>query len=897
MANDRVALLRGFTLWESFSDELLEVVGEVMEPVSYEPGEPIIRRGEPGRQLSVMVSGRADVRVLTQAGNVVTVSSMKAGDSFGEMSLLSEDPTSADVVATERCETLALGREAFHGLISGNPVLLREFVRLLSRRVKAADVAVGVARQKEEDLKRFLNERDSESCSVLVGKSKAMRDLQKQVEAKSALGTPLLIRGEKGTGKKLVARLVHSRGPRKDAPMVTVDCAQLAENPWGDPLFGLLDPSVTANARDLSYLALADGGTILLENVHVLPPAIQERLVRFLAGEAPAGGSRPDVRVVATCRGNLLEEAAAGRFSPELAAVLLGDVVELPTLREHKRDIPELASHFARKHAHRLGRKAPALDDPTMIRLVSYDYGFANVRELEESVARAVVLSDGDTVNPDAVFLGPPPREQPRGFNLLRLPKPLVTLGLRFFPSGIRAIATVAFAVILFGCFAVGGGPRGNFATVLVWAVWWPALVVSFFFAARAWCAICPMALSGEVAQGLVRRLTKVERSVPAWLRNNDVHFGMAGFFLIVWVEEVTHMRTSPVAHRLPPARHHLGRARHRCDPAEAVVVPAPLPDGRLRRALLHVLGPRAAAHAGHLLGQVQGPRLLQGRRDRRRLPDVPARHVRRLEQGLRPLPELRPPLPERLAAAEPPDSRAGDLDHDDGPPAGRELRRPAARPPPRPGGHPGPRGLRGRVAVRDRVLRGPPAPPRHRDPRLLDRARAGHPPAGVPAGRQGRGPGPPDAALAAGDGVGADGRRGVRRLPARQHPRLREAPADARRPRPLGHPPHPPGSPGGHPRSRARRHRRRALEDPAPGSGGRRFPLVPRPDRRAPLRHLLRRGPPPRDGPVGGPVRPGDFRLLSRPPRPVAAAVLDEEPRELPGRCAFVRYAEDLNV
>lgn len=547
MANDRVAPLRGFTLWESFSDELLEVVGEVMEPVSYEPGEPIIRRGEPGRQLSVMVSGRADVRVLTQAGNVVTVSSMKAGDSFGEMSLLSEDPTSADVVATERCETLALGREAFHRLISGNPVLLREFVRLLSRRVKAADVAVGVARQKEEDLKRFLNERDSESCSVLVGKSKAMRDLQKQVEAKGALQTPLLIRGEKGTGKKLVARLVHSRSPRKDAPMVTVDCAQLAENPWGDPLFGLLDPSVTANARNLSYLALADGGTILLENVHVLPPAIQERLARFLAGEAPGGGARPDVRVVATCPRNLLEEAASGRFSPDLAAVLLGDVVDLPTLREHKRDIPELASHFARKHAHRLGRKAPALDDPTMIRLVSYDYGFANVRELEESVARAVVLSDGDTVNPDAVFLGPPPREQPRGFNLLKLPKPLVTLGLRFFPSGIRAIATVAFAAILFGCFAVGGGPRGNFATVLVWAVWWPALVVSFFFAARAWCAICPMALSGEVAQGLVRRFTKVERSVPAWLRNNDVHFGMAGFFLIAWAEEVTHMRTSPV--------------------------------------------------------------------------------------------------------------------------------------------------------------------------------------------------------------------------------------------------------------------------------------------------------------------------------------------------------------
>ena len=548
MSNDRTELLRRFPLWGTFSDELLQVVGEAMEAVSYEAGEAIIRRGEPGQRFSVMVSGRADVRILTQAGSVITVSSMKEGDSFGEMSLLSEDPTSADVVATERCETLALGREAFHGLISGNPVLLREFVRLLSRRVKAADVAVGVARQKEEDLTRFLKDREAGLSSVLVGKSKLIRDLQKQIEAKSGLRSPLLIRGEKGTGRKLVARLIHSRGPREDAPMVSTDCGQITESPWGDQLFGLYDQAVASSARAPSHLALADGGTLLLVDVTAMPPAIQERLARFLHGDALPGGFRPDVRVVATCRQNLLEEAAAGRFSAELAALLLGDVIELPPLREHKRDIPELARHFVARHAQRLGRKVPAVDDETMVRLISYDYGFANVQELEESIVRAVVLSDGDTINPDAVFLGPPPRESPRGFNLLGLPKPVVKAALRLFPSGVRAIATLVFVVILFGCFAVAGGPGGNFATVLVWAVWWPALVLSFFFAARAWCAVCPMAVSGELAQGLVRRFSKVERSIPAWLRNNDATFGMAGFFLIAWAEEVTHMRTSPVA-------------------------------------------------------------------------------------------------------------------------------------------------------------------------------------------------------------------------------------------------------------------------------------------------------------------------------------------------------------
>src|SRR5512140_1105179 len=106
----KVETLRRLPLWEVFSEDVLRAVAGKMETLSYEPGEPIIRRGEQGRHFSVMVSGRADVRILDHSGTVATVATMKAGDSFGEMSLLGEDVTSADVIAVERCETLALGR-------------------------------------------------------------------------------------------------------------------------------------------------------------------------------------------------------------------------------------------------------------------------------------------------------------------------------------------------------------------------------------------------------------------------------------------------------------------------------------------------------------------------------------------------------------------------------------------------------------------------------------------------------------------------------------------------------------------------------------------------------------------------------------------------------------------
>jgi transcriptional regulator with AAA-type ATPase domain/polyferredoxin len=495
-----------------------------------------------------MLAGRAEVRVTAQDGTVNAVATMKAGDSFGEMSLLSQEPTSADVVAVERCVTFALGREAFQELIAEDPVPLREFVRLLSRRVKASDVAISVARQREEDLARFLKEQRADQDAVLVGKTKAMSDLQKAIAAKAALPTPLLVKGEKGSGKELVARLLHVRGPRKDAPYVDVDCGKLTESPFGDPLFGLYDQGAAAHARGLSYLALAEGGTILLRNVQAVPPAIQQRLVRLLRGEPLPTGVKPDVRILATCRVNLLEETVAGRFSAELASILLADVLEVPALRERKRDIPELAAWFAKKHAARQGKAVPAFEDQALTKLVSYDYAFANVHELEEAIERAVIVTDGAAIPPEAIFLGPPPSERPGGFDLLSLPKPLVAAALKLFPGAVRVMAVLAFAFILWACFALGSGPHGNVGTILVWAVWWPALIASFFLAGRAWCAICPMAASGDFVQRLVRRFAPVERRIPAWLKDHDAQLVMAGFFLIIWVEEVAGMRRSPVA-------------------------------------------------------------------------------------------------------------------------------------------------------------------------------------------------------------------------------------------------------------------------------------------------------------------------------------------------------------
>ncbi|OGG45203.1 MAG: hypothetical protein A3F84_07490 [Candidatus Handelsmanbacteria bacterium RIFCSPLOWO2_12_FULL_64_10] len=513
-----------------------------MQPMRHEGGQVIIRQGEPGSRLHVLTSGRVEVRVHTDGEEGVAVATLREEDCFGEMSLLTGDPISADVVAAEDSETLALDRGTFNALVAANPHVLREFARMISRRLHATDVAIGTAREREQELARFVREQKSERYRDLVGRHPVAKELGGQIEREAQLDSPLLIQGERGTGKELIARLIHFRSRRKDAPLLSLECAQISEITWGDKLFGdyhRREPG-RPHPRAFCYMDLAEGGTLLLKNIDALPLAVQERLVRFLNSQLQAlGGRRRDVRVIATYRGGLTDMTRGGQALPDLVNALSEHVIAIPPLREHKRDIPELASHFVRKHAQRLNKQVNGLDDQAVIQLVSYDYRIANVQELEEAVERAVILAEDETIKAEEVFLGSPPAARPMGFNLLKLPRPVVQLALRLFPRVVQGFVAVVFAFVLYQCFFAPTRGGENLGTLLVWSVWWPMLVLSFFFVGRAWCAVCPMSLAGTTAQ----RAINLKWRIPAWLKDCDAYIIMAGFFAVIWAEEVAGMR------------------------------------------------------------------------------------------------------------------------------------------------------------------------------------------------------------------------------------------------------------------------------------------------------------------------------------------------------------------
>jgi len=246
----------------------------------------------------------------------------------------------------------------------------------------------------------------------VVGRSAAMRRVLRQVEQVAGTDATVLLLGETGTGKELVARGVHSRSQRKDRPLVKVNCAALPATLIESELFGHEKGAFTgALARRVGRFELADGGTIFLDEIGDLPLELQAKLLRVLQeGEFERIGSpttqKVDVRVIAATNRDLRKAIADGSFRPDLYYRLRVFPIEVPPLRERRDDIPLLAWYFVSKHQGRLGKTIDKIPKSLMDALVTYGWP-GNVRELENLIERALILSPGTTLQMDE-HLGEP---------------------------------------------------------------------------------------------------------------------------------------------------------------------------------------------------------------------------------------------------------------------------------------------------------------------------------------------------------------------------------------------------------------------------------------------------------------------------------------------------------
>jgi len=237
----------------------------------------------------------------------------------------------------------------------------------------------------------------------IIGNGRAMQQVFHLVDKVLDTSTPVVLLGETGTGKELLARLVHFNSPRHDKPFIVENCAALAENLLESELFGHVRGAFTGATADKKGLfELADGGTVFLDEVGEIPPGTQVKLLRVLQdGKVrPVGSNRwiqVDFRLISATSRDLEAEVAAGRFRDDLFYRIHVFPIPLPPLRERKEDIPRLVDHFIRKHSKQMNRAVEGLSPSALERLMHYRWP-GNVRELENEIERAVTLAGSERI-------------------------------------------------------------------------------------------------------------------------------------------------------------------------------------------------------------------------------------------------------------------------------------------------------------------------------------------------------------------------------------------------------------------------------------------------------------------------------------------------------------------
>ena len=344
----------------------------------------------------------AEAREQTQDnGFDLIVSDINLGGQVSGITLLKEFKTIAprsEVILISGFGTLETAieavREGAFDFIS-KPFNVNEVIRIARRALKGRDAGEPAA-----VLLREYNE-----GSGLLGHSPKMIEVYKQIAVAAPSRSTVLITGESGVGKELVARAIHRNSSRSDSPFVAVNCGAITESLLESELFGHVKGSFTGATSDKRGLfEEANGGTILLDEIGETSLALQVKLLRVLQeGEIRrVGSARPstvDVRVLAATNRDLEQEVKQGRFREDLYYRLSVVTLRVPPLRERREDIPVLALH-ALKRAQRSGARATSLSEEALHQLEQYDWP-GNVRELENTLEHAALYARGSVISPD----------------------------------------------------------------------------------------------------------------------------------------------------------------------------------------------------------------------------------------------------------------------------------------------------------------------------------------------------------------------------------------------------------------------------------------------------------------------------------------------------------------
>ncbi|MEJ1241872.1 sigma 54-interacting transcriptional regulator [Chryseolinea sp. T2] len=304
---------------------------------------------------------------------------------------------------THGTDSAAIHRPLFKSICSQIAIALANIIA--NEEIERQLLEIERYRQQLEEEKIYLKREIeiTQNTSDIVGRCKAMQDVFRLITQVAPTDSTVLLLGETGTGKELIARAIHNSSSRKNKLMIKVNCAALPANLIESELFGHERGSFTgASARGIGKFELANNSTLFLDEIGEIPLELQAKLLRALQEKEieRIGGQttiRINIRIVAATNRNLMKLVEEGKFRADLFYRLNIFPIHLPSLRDRIEDIPELASYFIDRYSKKTGKKITSLSKKVLQELKEYDWP-GNIRELEHTIERSILLADGVTI-------------------------------------------------------------------------------------------------------------------------------------------------------------------------------------------------------------------------------------------------------------------------------------------------------------------------------------------------------------------------------------------------------------------------------------------------------------------------------------------------------------------
>lgn len=477
----------------------------------------------------MLTEGHVEITSQNQDHN--TPQTFGQGQVFGDLSLITGNPSFYTAHCLEECRFLSITAEDFARILLRWPHIYRIIIGQLSEYLNEANHMLSEKKYKEVLSSAIKLTAYREKFYGIWGSPRTTAEVERKREEVVRQKGNFLIRGERGTGRQMMAWYVHQRLFGEEAPFVVVDGRRFEqwESLLAQPGMGRGEPSSLPN---YSLFDIALGGTLFIQEIDQISPMTQLKLSEILMSQGKTnfviGSIQTDPKT------------SEERIKPELEACFI-HTYNITPLRERKRDIPIIAQGVLGKLGQRNNCHPPVLTPEATQLLLSHHYRHGNVTELIQVIERAFFLAKENVIGLEQIFFGPTSEKVGRKINLLQWSR------LEYFfkkSSGIlwfRRISAITFIMIIVGMLLTTEISLQLKILTLVWGLWWPAIAIVSPFLGRIWCTVCPFSAIMDFFQVKFRP----KRSLPGVIVKYDYLIVSFFFVFIFWIEVITHMNTN----------------------------------------------------------------------------------------------------------------------------------------------------------------------------------------------------------------------------------------------------------------------------------------------------------------------------------------------------------------